>query len=144
MQVGAEGSIFKPKNINERYSEHVNFSGNSSNMKLANVNYQHMNLNIRYGAPDEVLEKIPEIYRQVDGWIGFAEGGDKGEKGIPYWFSFDQKEKHGWASVEPSGLMFAGLMEDEEWSEWVKKIKITATHILRYKVGEIELGEVDF
>jgi len=34
-------------------------------------------------------------------------------------------------------------MEDEEWEQWKLQIKQIATAKLGFKVGEIELGEVD-
>ena len=105
---------------------------------------QHINLNIRYDAGDEVWNKIPNIYQQLAGWIGYGLGGEKGEKNIPYWFSFNENEKHILASVEPVGLSFYGLMDNSEWDEWVKRIKIIATNELGYIVGKIESGEVDF
>jgi hypothetical protein len=105
---------------------------------------QEMNLNIRYDADEEVWDKIPGIYSQLDGWLSFGEGGNKGDKGIPYWYSYDENEKHICASVEPSGLHFTALMADQEWEIWKKRIKDISTNILGYKVGEIELGEVDY
>lgn len=108
------------------------------------MQYQEMILNIRYDAQDEIWDKIPLIYSQLNGWLGYGKGGDLGQKGIPYWFSYNDEEKHISASVEPGGLQFSGLMEDAEWQLWVKVIKHNATRELGYKVGEIELGEVDF
>ena len=72
-----------------------------------------MNLNIRYDAGKNVWDKIPDIYQQLEGWLVFGEGGSMGEVNIPYWFSFNENEKHILASVEPSGLQFSGL--------WMKK-----------------------
>ncbi len=103
---------------------------------------QEMNLNIRYDAPKEIWDKVPHIYQQMDGWLGAGDG-TNGQCGIPYWFSFNENEKHICASVEPSGLQFTGLMTDEEWNNWSVKIKRIASAELGYKVGEIELGEVD-
>lgn len=102
--------------------------------------HQHeMNLNIRYDAPEEVWDVIVQrIYEQADGWLGYD------TNGIPYWYSFDRDEKHILASVEPSGLHFSGLIDSDEWATWVKRLKEIATRELGYKVGEIELGEVDF
>jgi hypothetical protein len=100
------------------------------------MKYQTMNLNIRYDAPKEIWDKVYQIYPQLEGWQGFKEQ-------IPYWFSFDEDEKHICASLEPSGLLFDGLMPDEEWEKWVIAIKEIATRELGYKVGEIELGEVE-
>lgn len=107
------------------------------------MNHQEMNLNIRYDLPNETWENvIPEIYKELEGWIGFANEEVKWRKNLPHWFSFDENEKHIYASVEPSGLQFTGLMEDDEWENWKIKIKQIATNKLGFKVGEIELGEV--
>jgi len=106
------------------------------------MNEQEMHLNINIDLLVEVWNSvIPEIYKEMDGWIGFAK--EEHIKGLPFWFSFNKKEKHICASVEPGGLHFSGLMEDEEWDNWRKKIKRIATEKLGFKVGEIELGEVD-
>lgn len=103
-----------------------------------------MSLNIRYNAPPEIWNKIPFIYSQLNGWLGFGKGGDFGEEGMPYWFSYNKDDKHINASMEPSGLQITGLMDDTEWQLWVKEIKRIATKELGYKVGDIELGEVDY
>ena len=105
---------------------------------------QEMNLNIRYDAPDEIWNKVSFIYSQLNGWLGYGKGGEFGEEGIPYWFGYNEEDKHISASVEIAGLQFSGLMEEEEWQLWVKAIKRIATKELGYKVGEIELGDVDF
>ena len=105
---------------------------------------QEMNLNIRYDAPREIWDKILSIYCQLNGWLGYGRGSNLGQVGIPYWFSYDEKDKHICASVEPSGLHFTGLMDDAEWGLWIAEIKRIATKELGYKVGEIEKGEVDY
>lgn len=107
------------------------------------MNNQEMNLNIRYDLPKETWDiVIPEIYKKLEGWIGFATEEIEYRKGLPHWFGFDENQKHICASVEPSGLHFVGLMEDEEWEIWKKTIKQIATQKLGFKIGEIELGEV--
>lgn len=102
-----------------------------------------MQLNIEIvNLSDKIWKKvIPDIYQVMDGWIGFAK--EDPVQGIPFWFSFNQSEKHICASIEPGGLLFTGLMDDEEWEIWKRKIKIIATQKLGFKVGERELGEVD-
>lgn len=103
---------------------------------------QAMTLTIKYDLPDEVWEVvIPQIYKSIAGWLGFLEDGEN--KGIPYWFSFDETKKHIWASVEPSGLVVEGLIEEEEWQEWKLQFKKIATQKLGFEVGETELDEVD-
>ena len=32
-------------------------------------------LNIRYNAPAELWQKIPSIYEQISGWLGFGKDG---------------------------------------------------------------------
>lgn len=108
------------------------------------MEHQEMNLNIRYDLPNKIWEDIiPEIYNEMEGWVGF--GTQKvGERiGLPHWFSFNKNEKHIFASVEPSGLQFSGLMNEEEWNDWKMRMKQIATEKLGFKVGEIELGEVE-
>lgn len=99
------------------------------------MKHQSMTLNIWYDAPKEIWDKIPGIYRQLEP--------EEGQPGTPYWFSTDESEKHIWASVEPGGLLFEGLMDDDEWATWVRTIKEIATQALHYKVGEVAWGEVD-
>lgn len=99
---------------------------------------QEMNLNIEIYLSKDYWEKVANVYERTDGWLGFG-----GENGIPYWFSFNDNEKHITASVEPSGLRFSGQMEDEEWNSWKKKIKRIAAEELGFAVGEIELDEVE-
>ncbi len=108
------------------------------------MNYQEMNLNIRYDLLGEIWKKVvPEIYKKGDGWVGFATEEAGYRTGLPHWFSLNESEKHICASVEPGGLHFTGLMEDEEWENWKKQIKAIVTEKLGFKIGEIELGEVE-
>lgn len=78
-------------------------------IRVMQLHEMNLNLNIRYDAPNEVWDKVPLIYAQLDGWLGYGKGEELGEKGIPYWFSFDEEEKHIHASAEPGGLHFTGL-----------------------------------
>lgn len=107
------------------------------------MEFQECNLNIRYDAPEIIWKKVAKLYEVMPGWMGFGTK-EKGEEGIPYWFSFDEEEKHILASVEPSGLQFSGLMKLDEWNHWKFEFKQKATELLGFKVGEIEEGEVDY
>lgn len=100
-------------------------------------------LNIWYGLPKEIWDKIPLVYEKMNGWMGYGKNGN-GEKGIPYWFGYIENEKHIMASIEPSGLQFIAYMEPQEWSIWKATFKKVATEILGFKIGEIEKGEVTY
>jgi len=102
------------------------------------------NLNIRYDLPEEIWNKVPDVYKSMEGWLGFGDG-NNGEEGIPFWFSYDESETCISASVEPSGLQFSAVNIDEEkWNSWISIFKKKATEILGFKVGEIEMGEVGY
>lgn len=63
-------------------------------------------LNIHYSAPEEVWEKIGNVYRTM-----------------PYWCEKDNRPRwigeniNLWASVESSGVQIAGTMPDDIWNE---------------------------
>ncbi len=108
------------------------------------ISSESRNLNIRYDLPDGIWKKISEVYKEMEGWLGYGNG-QVGEEGIPYWFSFNEEEKCINASVEPSSLQFSVFnMDEQEWENWLKEIKNIATRILGFKVGEIENGEVGY
>jgi hypothetical protein len=100
------------------------------------MEYQECNLNIRYDAPKEIWDKVEIVYKTSDGWLGCGDG-IQGEKGIPYWFSFDEDQKHIMASIEPSGLQLLGFMDNDNWNQWIQEFQQKATNLLGFKVEEI-------
>jgi hypothetical protein len=102
------------------------------------------NINIRYDLPQEVWDKVPDVYKNMDGWLGFGDG-KNGMKDIPYWYSFEENQMSISVSVEPSGLQFSALnINEEKWNSWLSSFKKKATEVLGFKVGEIEEGEVGY
>ena len=97
---------------------------------------QEITLNIRYDAPDEIWAKIPFIYSQMPGWLGFA------EDNMPYWYSMDNSgdKKMISASVEPGGLQVYGYMSTDEWSLWLSSFTEKATSELGFEVGDVQDG----
>lgn len=95
------------------------------------MNFQQANLNIRYDWPLWDY-RINVIYSKTDGWI----------QGTNRWFSKTNEGKYITSSLEPSGLMFSGQMEDQEWKLWITNLKRVATELIGTKIGEIELGEI--
>lgn len=109
------------------------------------MTYFNMTLNIRYDFEKSMLDKLPLIYSQLDGWLGFCDDNSKCELHVPYWFNWDETKKQVTASMEPGGLAFhAKNMNDKEWEAWKTEIKRIASEILGYKVGEPELGDCDY
>lgn len=89
----------------------------------------NINLNIHYTAPDDVWDKIGEIYRSLPYWSERTEG--------PSWIGPDIDL---WASVEPSGIQIAGTMPEEIWEDWYSNLKEKLTAALGYEIGEPEDG----
>lgn len=91
--------------------------------------YKDINLNIHYSTPEEIWDKINEVYKSMPYWAG----NDNEVKWIG-------KDIDLWASVEPSGIQIAGIMPDYIWNEWYSSLKHKLTESLGYEVGEPEEG----
>lgn len=100
------------------------------------MKYKNISLNIGINFSKEEWAKVPLIYEKMPGWLGFREHGEN--KNIPYWFSFDENEKHLFASNEISGLFIGGCMDEKEWIEWIEAFIKNATEILGFKVKDME------
>lgn len=88
-----------------------------------------INLNIHYSAPDEVWNKVGEVYRLMPYWAG--------DKNGPCWKG---ENIDLWASVEPSGIQIAGIMQEDIWNKWYSSLKSKLTKALGYEIGEPEEG----
>ena len=88
-----------------------------------------INLNIHYSAPDEVWDKISDVYKSMPYWAGNENEVKWIGEGIDLW-----------ASVESSGIQIAGMMPEEIWNEWYSSLKTKLTEALGYEIGEPEDG----
>lgn len=88
-----------------------------------------INLNIHYSAPEEVWDKIGEVYESMPYWSGNDNG--------PEWIGANINL---WASVEPSGIQIAGTMPEDIWNEWYSNLKSKLSKALGYEIGESEDG----
>ena len=86
-------------------------------------------LNIHYSAPDEVWEKISNVYQSMPYWAGNDQG--------PKWTG---ENIDLWASVEPGGIQIAGVMPEDIWEIWYHKLKTDLSSALGYEIGELEDG----
>lgn len=88
-----------------------------------------ISLNIYYSLPDDMWEKIGEVYASMPYWAGNKNG--------PQWTGEDINL---WASVEPGGIQIAGTMPNDIWEEWYDMLKDKLTKALGYEIGEPEDG----
>lgn len=91
---------------------------------------QDVTLNIHYSAPQEIWDKIDEVYQSMPYWLGYDNG--------PRWE--DGNEIAVTASVEPGGLQIYGTMPDDIWMKWIKEFTDKLTEVLGYPIGEPEDG----
>ncbi|GKX66432.1 hypothetical protein [Inconstantimicrobium mannanitabidum] len=91
--------------------------------------YKDINLNIHYSAPEEIWNKLNDVYQSMPYWAG----NDNEVKWIG-------KDVDLWASVEPSGIQISGIMPDCIWNEWYSSLKHKLTESLGYEIGEPEEG----
>ncbi|OKP83265.1 hypothetical protein A3844_22690 [Paenibacillus helianthi] len=97
------------------------------------IHSHHCNLNIWAHLPDEVWNKVANIYELMPGWKGYTDG-------IPHWFGQEDDDVFIQASVEPSGLSFYAQMNKSEWDSWIERFKSEATKALGFNIGEPEDG----
>lgn len=88
---------------------------------------QDININIHYTAPKEVWDAVGKVYSEMPKWIGY-------NNSIPYWYGTED-DCYIWASVEPSGIQFAGNVPQDEWDLWISLLKEKLTLVLGYPIG---------
>lgn len=89
--------------------------------------------NIGYEMPDAGWKKLAAVYERLPEFIGYD------ESGCPSWYGrAGDGRKHLHASVEPSGLLVEGVLEDEEWKSWSSAFQSQASAALGFYVRDAE------
>lgn len=88
-----------------------------------------INLNIHYSVPEELWQKIVDVFRNMPYW--------NENENFPNWTG-DGIDLY--ASVEPSGIQIAGTMPQDIWNKWFDTLKKALTEVLGYDIGEPEDG----
>ena len=89
------------------------------------MTHQDVTLNVHCSAPDEIWQKIGDVYQSMPYWAGNARGPRWTGEGIDLW-----------ASVEPGGLQIAGVMPEEIWQERYRRLRAALADALGYEIGE--------
>lgn len=90
-------------------------------------------LSIPFDLSEAQWKKLDLVYRGMSGWLGYGASG-KGEEGIPHWFRVEEDDVFLWASVEPSGLLIEGQMDQAEWERWIHEFRAHASQSLGFEV----------
>ncbi len=97
---------------------------------IQNAPRQSITLTVPYDLSDEMWERVSAIYESMPGWIGF--------NSVPFWFGQDNDPRYIWASVEPSGLLVSGRLDDATWAEWTASLRDRLTSVLGFEVRDAD------
>ncbi|MBQ5319144.1 MAG: hypothetical protein J6K17_08625 [Oscillospiraceae bacterium] len=93
-----------------------------------------INLNIHYSIPNELWNKVIDVFRSMPYWVE-----DEINKDCLFWYDEEDCVEL-YCSVEPGGIQISGLMMYEIWRKWYPKLKNKLTEALGYEIGEPEEG----
>lgn len=85
-------------------------------------------LNIHYSAPEEIWEKIGDVYSSMPYWY---------KDQYPHWVGDNIDIS---ASVESGGIQIRGEMPSDLWDSWYDTLKKRLSDVLGYEIGEPEYG----
>jgi hypothetical protein len=88
--------------------------------------------NLSYEMPDAEWQKLAVVYQQLPGFCGYD------GSGCPMWYGREGDAKHLWASVEPSGLIVEGSLDDREWLLWDAEFRAKASRVLGFEVTDAD------
>ncbi len=67
----------------------------------------------------------------MDGWLE--------NKDLPYWYGTEEDNEYICASVEPSGLVINGKVNEMIWLGWVTKLCAKLSHALNREIYDAEM-----
>ena len=88
--------------------------------------------NVGYKMPEADWQKLVAVYQQLPGFRG------NDDSGSPTWFGREGDVKYLWASVEPSGLLVEGVLDDSEWQAWDAAFRASASRALGFEVKDAD------
>jgi hypothetical protein len=91
-------------------------------------------LSLPYNLTREQWGAVDEVFRSLDGWIGYTE-----EDNIPQWYGPESSERYVLASVEPSGLLIEGNLQPDHWTGWLTVLCARLSLRLNMEVRDAEM-----
>ena len=92
---------------------------------------QNITLNLPYDLSEQEWEKVSAVYKSMGGWLDNTEQA--------YWYGTEEDNEYIYASVEPSGLVISGKVNEMMWLGWVTKICAKLSHALNREVYDAEM-----
>ena len=91
-------------------------------------------LNLPYDLTEEQGLAVDQVFREMDGWVGHAE-----DDNTPQWYGTSSSPKHVWASVEPSGLLIEGNLDESHWTGWISTLCARLSLVLQCEIRDAEM-----
>lgn len=95
---------------------------------------QSITLSLPYDLNEQQWSLVNQIFEGMDGWIGFSKTDN-----TPQWYGDQNSEKYIWASVEPSGLLIEGSLDEALWTGWVSTICARLSLALQSEIRDAEI-----
>jgi hypothetical protein len=92
---------------------------------------QTITLNLHYDLSDTEATKVLAVYRQMAGWIE--------NKDLPYWFGTEEDDYFIVGSLEPSGLLLEGNVNERIWIGWITVLCAKLTLALGREIHDAEV-----
>jgi hypothetical protein len=91
-------------------------------------------LNLPYDLTEEQWRIVDEVYRRMDGWIGYSSIDQ-----TPQWYGTESDPQYIWASIEPSGLLIEGKLDSRRWTGWISVLCARLTLQLSREIYDAEM-----
>lgn len=115
----------------------ANVASNCRRTAVAKTKSHHwyiMNRTITLNVPNELsgaeAVKVLAVYRQMAGWIE--------NKDLPYWFGTEEDDQFIVGSLEPSGLLLEGNVDERVWIGWITVLCAKLTLVLGREIHDAE------
>ena len=92
---------------------------------------QSITLNLPYDLSKSEWDKVSTVYKSMDGWLNNNEQA--------YWYGTEEDNEYIYASVEPSGLVICGKVNEMIWLGWVTKICAKLSCALNREIYDAEM-----
>jgi hypothetical protein len=91
-------------------------------------------LSLPYDLTAEQWKIVDEVFRSMDGWIGYNEADN-----TPQWYGPDPSPRYVWASIEPSGLLVSGKLPEIHWIGWITVLCARLSLRLGFEVRDADM-----
>jgi len=92
---------------------------------------KNITLNLPYTLSKEEWDKVEKVFKELDGWMNHEQ--------YAYWYGEEDDDRYITASVEPSGLLLSGKIEDDLWTSWLTMLCAKLSVALDREVYDAEM-----